>query len=67
MFSNLRLLEKIINELLREASSKIMVNLFYVHSMSEGCIMATNSGGVKRYVVGRLHSGNVFVEEALSE
>lgn len=55
------------SELIREASMRSMMNLFYVHGMNDGCLMVTNSGGRRRYVVGRLDSGSVFVEGVLSE
>ena len=51
------------NELFDKASSLCMVKLYPVHEMSDGCWCATNSGGRKRYVIGYLHSGSVFVEE----
>ena len=51
------------NELFEKASSFIMVHLYPVHQMNDGCWMATNSGGRKRYVIGYLDNGSVFVEE----
>lgn len=51
------------NELFEKASSLCMIKLYPVHEMSDGCWCATNSGGRRRYVIGYLNSGSVFVEE----
>jgi hypothetical protein len=51
------------NELFEKASSLCMVKLYPVHQMNDGCWAATNSGGRKRFVIGYLDNGSVFVEE----
>jgi hypothetical protein len=51
------------NELFEQASALCMVQLFPVTEMTDGCWHATNSGGRKKYVIGYLDNGNVFVEE----
>jgi hypothetical protein len=50
------------NELFEKASATCMVELRPVYQMNGGCFMATNSGGRKRYVIGTLDNGSVFVE-----
>jgi hypothetical protein len=40
------------------------VCLYPVQQMSEGCWLATDSGGNKRYVVGYLDNGSPFCERA---
>ncbi len=51
------------SELFEKAQALCMVKLYPLHQMKDGCWAATNSGGRRRYVVGYLHSGAVFVEE----
>ena len=54
---------KRMNELFEQASALCMVKLYPVHQMNDGCWAATNSGGRKRFVIGYLDNGSVFVEE----
>ena len=51
------------NELFERASAFCMIQLYPVAEMTDGCWHATNSGGRKKYVIGYLDNGNVFVEE----
>lgn len=43
-----------------------MVCLYFVSYTEGDCILATDSGGNKRYLVGRLDTGEVFVERVAS-
>jgi hypothetical protein len=47
----------------QRAEQLIGVCLRVVQPMSHGCWLCTDSGKVKRYVVGRLDNGDVFVEK----
>ena len=49
-------------ELFMQASKRCMVKLLPLEAMTLSCWLATDSGGRKRYVVGRLDTGDVFVE-----
>ncbi len=51
-----------IYEMIQKASSKCNVCLYYVtHCMD--CVICTDSAGNKRYLVGRLDDGEIFVEK----
>ena len=48
--------------LMKEAGAKIMVRLFHEWDMTDDCLLCYDSGGRKKYVVGRLDNGEVFAE-----
>ena len=58
---DLSILEK---QMLAVASTKAMVKLYVTSRMTEGCLLCTDSGARKCYVIGYLDSGEVFVERA---
>ena len=53
-------------ELIQKASSKCNVCLYYVTHCLD-CVICTDSAGNKRYLVGRLDNGEIFVEKIPKE
>ncbi len=48
-------------EMIKEGNAKSMVYLLYMEDMADGCILCTDSGHRKQYVVGYLDNGELFV------
>ena len=55
------------HRLIAYAQHKFFVKLYFVEDMTMGCILLTDSGGVKRYVAGPLDSGKLFAEKCSSQ
>jgi hypothetical protein len=51
--------------LITQASDIAGICLYFVAPMTDGCVLCTDSGSRKRYVVGRLDDGSVFCERAV--
>lgn len=52
------------DKLITAASYRLMVRLSFVEAMADDCILATDSGSKKLYVIGLLDNGRLFVERA---
>lgn len=52
------------DKLITAASYRLMVRLSFVEAMADDCILATDSGSKKLYVIGLLDNGKLFVERA---
>ncbi len=52
------------DKLITAASYRLMVRLSFVEAMADDCILVTDSGGKRLYVVGLLDNGRLFVERA---
>lgn len=50
--------------LLRDCEKLKGLCFYFIERMEEGCMLVTDSGGNKRYVLGRLDSGEPFAERA---
>ena len=48
-------------KMIKEASAKSMVFLFYLEDMTDGCLLCADSGKRSQYVVGHLDNGELFV------
>jgi len=55
----------IMQNLITQASDIAGICLYFVAPMTDGCVLCTDSGSRKRYVVGRLDDGSVFCERAV--
>jgi hypothetical protein len=52
------------DKLITAASYRLMVRLSFVEAMTDDCILVTDSGSTKLYVIGLLDNGRLFVERA---
>ncbi len=51
-------------QLIEQASGVASICFKLIEPMADDCLLVTDSGGRKRYVIGALHNGKVFVERA---
>ena len=53
-------------DIIQQASSKCNICLYYVTHAGD-CVICTDSAGNKRYLVGRLDDGEIFIEKIPKE
>ena len=50
------------NKLIVAGTQKLQICLLWIADCDD-CVLATNSGGIARYIVGTLDDGNLFIEK----